>query len=402
MTGPNTGGETTGAPTTGSTPTTGGVSGDTSSSSGGDPSSSSSASTDDPCPAGSEGCACVDDGCDGELVCQGGLCVVYEPGCGNGKLDPLEDCDDGNDVDTDDCLSTCMKASCGDGHVQARVEACDDGNQVDGDGCTAACALESCGNGKIDVGEACDDGNKDDTDACLSTCLAASCGDGKVQAGVEACDDGNQVETDACLNDCKAASCGDGKVQAGVEDCDDGNKVDTDACLNTCKKAVCGDGKVQAGVEECDDGNVANGDGCNAMCMLECGNDCWGNAGCKTNAGRCIRFTCTPGNSSQTACDTCFGWKPVSYDQWMNQGYCADVTTKYRSVHNNETRCGGAPICCSTPGACGGGDNAWHFHDGNNNRFVGPCLGCNNDMNCSFWNGTDNGTYTRITACERK
>jgi cysteine-rich repeat protein len=407
MTEPNTSGGTTGAPTTGAPVTTSSGSGE---SSGGpltagtteDPSSSSSSSTGEPCPLGSEGCPCNIDVCDGELVCEADVCVVYMPACGNGKVDPLEECDDGNDVETDDCLTGCIAAKCGDGQVQARVEACDDGNVVDGDGCTAMCALESCGNGKLDGMEECDDGNKVDTDACLSTCLDASCGDGAVQAGVETCDDGNQDETDACLNTCKPASCGDGKVQAGVEECDDGNKVDTDACVGVCKKAVCGDKFVQSMVEECDDGNQNAGDGCTAMCLNECGNDCWGNAGCKTNGGKCIRFTCTPGNSSKTACDTCFGWKQVTYDQWMNQGYCADVTTKYRSIHNNETRCGAAPVCCSTPGACGGGDNAWHFHDGNNNRYVGPCLGCNNDMNCQFWNGTDDGTYTRITACERK
>jgi cysteine-rich repeat protein len=82
--------------------------------------------------------------------------------------------------------------------------------------------------------EACDDGNEVQTDACLNTCVAASCGDTLVQAGVEACDDGNQVQTDACLNTCVAASCGDGHVQAGAEACDDGNQVDGDACRNDC------------------------------------------------------------------------------------------------------------------------------------------------------------------------
>jgi cysteine-rich repeat protein len=409
MTASNTSGGTTAEVTTGTPPTsssTGAGSGDSGGSTAVDPTTSgpgsSSGTTGEACPPGSEGCACLNDACDGDLVCEAGVCAVSVPGCGNGKLDPLEECDDGNAIDTDDCLSTCVSAKCGDGKVQDGVEACDDGNMVDGDGCTAMCALESCGDGKVEGMEVCDDGNKIDTDACLSTCLAASCGDGQVQAGVETCDDGNQVETDACLNTCKPASCGDGKVQAGVEECDDANKVDTDACISTCKKAVCGDKLVQAGVEECDDGNMVGGDGCTAACLNECGNDCWGNAGCKTNAGRCIRFTCTPGSASQTACESCFGWKPVSFDQWMNQGYCSDVTLKYRSLHGNETRCGGAPLCCTTPGACGGGDNAWHFHDGANNRYVGPCLGCANDMNCAYWQGTDNGSYTRITACERK
>jgi cysteine-rich repeat protein len=34
--------------------------------------------------------------------------------CGNGHLDPGEQCDDGNLLDNDDCLSTCVLASCDD------------------------------------------------------------------------------------------------------------------------------------------------------------------------------------------------------------------------------------------------------------------------------------------------
>src|SRR5262249_876252 len=49
-----------------------------------------------------------------------------------------------------------------------------------------------CGNGVLDLGEDCDDGNTDNTDACTSECQPATCGDGFVQAGVEACDDGNE------------------------------------------------------------------------------------------------------------------------------------------------------------------------------------------------------------------
>jgi cysteine-rich repeat protein len=83
----------------------------------------------------------------------------------------------------------------------------------------------------------------------LTTCTTAGCGDGFVQAGVEACDDGNADQTDACLSTCAAASCGDGFAQAGVEACDDGNAIETDACLSTCAAASCGDGFAQAGVE---------------------------------------------------------------------------------------------------------------------------------------------------------
>jgi MYXO-CTERM domain-containing protein len=128
--------------------------------------------------------------------------------------------------------------------------------------------VDCCGNGAVDPMEECDDGNAEDTDDCLSTCVAASCGDGFIQDGVEECDDGNAEDTDDCPTTCVAASCGDGFVQDGVEECDDGNAEDTDDCPTTCVAASCGDGFVQDGVEECDDGNTDAGDGCEADCTL--------------------------------------------------------------------------------------------------------------------------------------
>ena len=47
----------------------------------------------------------------------------------------------GNAVDTDACTAMCKNATCGDGVVQAGVEACDDGNMVDNDGCQADCTV---------------------------------------------------------------------------------------------------------------------------------------------------------------------------------------------------------------------------------------------------------------------
>ncbi|MEZ4449249.1 MAG: DUF4215 domain-containing protein [Nannocystaceae bacterium] len=223
--------------------------------------------------------------------------TANDPLCGDGDVDPGEECDDGNTDDSDECIDGCLLATCGDGFVQAGVEACDDGNtdntdacvdgcvaascgdgfvgpgeacddgnQVDDDECTNACALASCGDGVIQPPEQCDDGNADDNDECISTCLNASCGDGFVQDGVEACDDGDDDDNNACLSDCTPASCGDGFVQMGVEECDDANPVDTDECLSTCVSASCGDGFVQMGVEECDDGNDVDDDGCQSDC----------------------------------------------------------------------------------------------------------------------------------------
>jgi cysteine-rich repeat protein len=55
--------------------------------------------------------------------------------CGNAIVGEQEFCDDGNDVDTDDCLPTCQNAACGDGKIQAGVEECDPPGQL----CTAQC-----------------------------------------------------------------------------------------------------------------------------------------------------------------------------------------------------------------------------------------------------------------------
>src|SRR5690606_14819559 len=77
--------------------------------------------------------------------------------------------------------------------------------------------ITPCGDGNPDTGEACDDGNQSNTDACLTSCAAASCGDGFLRTGVEECDDGDDnsdSEPDACRMSCAVASCGDDVVDS--------------------------------------------------------------------------------------------------------------------------------------------------------------------------------------------
>ena len=156
--------------------------------------------------------------------------------CGNGVVEAEEACDDGDAEDTDDCLSSCVLASCGDGFVHAESEACDDGNAEDTDDCLSACVLARCGDGVVHAeNEACDDGNEDNTDACLDDCRAASCGDGFLQDAAEQCDDGNTDSSDDCNENCETARCGDGFVWAGEEACDDGNTDDGDDCSDACE-----------------------------------------------------------------------------------------------------------------------------------------------------------------------
>ena len=150
---------------------------------------------------------------------------------------------------------------CGDGDVNPGEE-CDDGNLEPLDGCSEACRLPRCGDGLVEGAEECDDGNLDDNDKCLNGCTIATCGDGEVLAGEEECDDANEDDDDGCVGDCALASCGDGFLRDGKEECDDGNDVNTDACPGTCINSFCGDGVSWKDMEECDDGNDDDTDFC--------------------------------------------------------------------------------------------------------------------------------------------
>jgi cysteine-rich repeat protein len=85
-------------------------------------------------------------------------------GCGNGVVDPGEECDDGNDNDHDECTSLCLFPRCGDGFVWSGMEDCDppgsvrrcttDCGTVGGEWCETFCRWtgecvpprEACGN----------------------------------------------------------------------------------------------------------------------------------------------------------------------------------------------------------------------------------------------------------------
>ena len=125
--------------------------------------------------------------------------------CGDGLVQQGEDCDLGDD-NTDDvfgggCSLTChLIPACGDGVIDAPLEQCDDGNSIDTDACTNACQHATCGDGSLHDGvEACDDGNTDNTDACV-LCQDAYCGDGYVEAGVEECDGADNCDA-TCVRD---------------------------------------------------------------------------------------------------------------------------------------------------------------------------------------------------------
>jgi fibro-slime domain-containing protein len=221
-------------------------------------------------------------------------------GCGDGKLQEGEACDDGNGAAGDGCSADChsvdrdyvcpapgercvIAVQCGDGRVAGR-EQCDDGNRGNGDGCSRDCALEA--------GYACP--------AAGSFCIAAKCGDKQI-AGDEECEDADEtpVDGDGCSARCRLEPgfvcmqvgerctptvCNDGAKQ-GSEPCDDGNQVVGDGCTPFCEvepdcsagacRSRCGDGLLLPNDDEaCDDGNTADGDGCSNKCKVEAGYSC--------------------------------------------------------------------------------------------------------------------------------
>ncbi|MGE0785044.1 MAG: DUF4215 domain-containing protein [Sandaracinaceae bacterium] len=120
--------------------------------------------------------------------------------CGNGRLEPGEMCDDGNNTAGDGCDATCgREAFCGDMTVDTG-ETCDDGNNRSGDGCRSDCGSdETCGNGIVDfaVGEICDG-----SPMCGVDChTVTGCGDATVTPP-EVCDDGNMASFDGCSGAC--------------------------------------------------------------------------------------------------------------------------------------------------------------------------------------------------------
>ena len=245
----------------------------------------------DPTSGGDCGDGVVDPGeeCDlGEQNSDVGQCTTscFIASCGDGLVyEGFEECDDGNSVNTDDCVEGCKLAECGDGFWHMDVEMCDDGNDDETDGCTSDCVPANCGDGIVQEGEQCDDGNMDTSDDCPA-CQLAYCGDGFIQAGIEICDDGNMDNTDACIApQCIPAECGDGYVWANMEGCDDGNMDDTDACPS-CQPGYCGDGFRWQGMEECDDGNMVDDDSCSNACIansatcddIAYNQNMWGNA----------------------------------------------------------------------------------------------------------------------------
>lgn len=213
--------------------------------------------------------------CDGILVTG---CGTWDATCGDGVIQPGEQCDATSFGRTDDCIAR--------GYLGGSL-ACDPWCRVDTRGCQGdLCAYQGgyqdgwcdlCehrgGTVDPDCAQLCPlaDGvcvSKRDSGLGVSTCLYATgvedpdcgiCGDG-VQLGAEVCD-----TTDLGLG------CVLFGYQSGIPATCDATCIPD---LSTCTPHACGDGILcpawqPACHEECDDGNLLPGDGCDGSCLLE-------------------------------------------------------------------------------------------------------------------------------------
>lgn len=281
------------------------------------------------------------DGCGGNCAVEEGWSCEGQPSvcallCGNGALDPGEQCD-GALLGGQDCTTV--------GDYEGGTLSCGADCGFD----TSGCELPTCGNGTVDVGEQCD-GNLLHGETCetqgylsgtlgcggscsfdVSGCVPIRCGDGLVSTG-EACDDQNTQAGDGCNAACSVEQgwacagepsvctllCGNGAVDAG-EACDtnDLNGQDcasrgfdsgtlhcaTDCTFDTsgCRYATCGDGHKDAN-EDCD-GMDLGGATCQSLGYVAGMLGCTGNCGYDTMG--CQAPVCGDGVISPSAGEQC-------------------------------------------------------------------------------------------------
>lgn len=171
------------------------------------------------------------------------------PVCGDGVVNQAdEDCDDGNDIDTDECSNTCEIACvCGD-LVVCAFEDCDDGNLVDGDSCPSTCRFETDAADAGVAGGETDSGSSDQLNPECNGCLDESIPDVPVDIVGNCLGDPQCVGVMSCVVDSNCFQregspsvcyCGEG---TDINACQEPDFVPPGACVDELVAAFVADG----------------------------------------------------------------------------------------------------------------------------------------------------------------
>ncbi len=241
--------------------------------------------------------------------------------------------------------------------------------------CDSNCSFATCGNGLINAGEECDDGNEINSDSCLNDCSAAVCGDGVLCTDAactagggapETCDDGNSADGDCCSSACQLAAEGDTCDDEGVP-CTRDSCDGQGSCRHELDDDICNDGWWCNGTETCD--NVS---GCQAGTAPDCddGLSCTVDA-CNERADACVNmpahYLCSDGSYCNGAeiCDTASGCVDgsaidcSSLDNGCREPFCDEDSDSCQATAVNEAAscdhidlCAAAAVCAE--GLCTG------------------------------------------------
>ena len=205
--------------------------------------------------------------------------------CGDGILDPGEECDDANNIDDDECHVDCTWA-CGDGVIQPH-ETCDTAIPA---GQQGACPTD------------CEDNDPCTTDTLSGSECQTECLRGDITAFIDddgCCPPGGNANND---NDCQAV-CDNGVLEAGETcdptptcptTCDDTNDCTTDSMAGS--PATCDVVCTNSPITTCQNNDNCCPAGCNNGNDNDCSASC-GNSIIETGE------TCDPPATCPTDCD---------------------------------------------------------------------------------------------------